>query len=287
MKRTHSFLIGLLTVLMLLCGCASPNEEMVDIGAEPVVSPAASVPQEAQLPEVTPQPHMDTAATPAPGVEHVPTDIEDVNGGYGTSARVDVKAAVAYAFPGEEGGTVTLYGAVEYQNTGDCPVKLSEATFTFTHAGGTTEHSFTPSLSSYEVLLPGESGFVTLFHEGISGPIAGEQVSLTASLRAEKAFDERILMRADHIYLADNYPGLTTMTGTLTLTQDAECEMNMVYVGFYDEEDTLLGVWNFTKSARFEGFGDTKNFTVHMRALPIDDLAERTASTKAVAFGFR
>jgi len=280
MKRKHTFLIGLLAALMLLCGCAAPNEDVVDIGADPAATPLP----EAQLPAVTPQPHMDAAVTPEPDEEDAPTDIQDSSGGYGTSPRADVTASVAYAFAGE-GDSVTLYGAAEYQNNGDCPVKLTEAVFTFTHEGGTVEHSFVPPLAAYEVLLPGETGYVTLFLEDSSA--AGGEVTLTASLSGEAASDERILMQADHIYLADNYPGFTTMTGTLSLTEEAECEMNMVYVGFYDEDGALIGVWNFTKSAQFEGAGDAKNFTVHMRALPIDDLAAKTASTNAVAFGFR
>ena len=282
MKRKHTFLIGLLAALLLLCGCAAPNEDVVDIGADPAATPLP----EAQLPAVTPQPHMDAAATPAPDAVEAPTEIEDPSSGYGTSPRADVTASVAYAFAGE-GDSATLYGAVEYQNNGDCPVKLTEAAFTFTHEGGTVEHSFVPPLAAYEVLLPGETGYVTLYLENASGVTAGGEVSLTASLKGEAAEDERILMRADHIYLADNYPTFTTMTGTLSLAQEAECEMNMVYVGFYDEDGGLIGVWNFTKSAQFEGAGDTKNFTVHMRSLPIDDLAARTASTNAVAFGFR
>lgn len=276
MKGFRLFLICLLTAAMF-CGCASQN-----VTADTDSSPLPT----AELPAVTPQPHMEPPARAADsetdsGTESVPAD------DYGASPGAAVTASVAYAFAGDKDGAATLYGAAEYTNTGDCPITIAEADFVFTGAGGVTERAFTPSFASSEVILPGESGFITLFLENTAGYAAGENVSLQVSLQPEKAPEERILMQADHIYLADNYPGFTTMTGSLSLPEEAECTLNTVYVGFYGESGELLGVWNFTKNAQFEGAGDTKNFTVHMRGLPIGGLAENTVSTKSAAFGVR
>ena len=291
-SKLSLFLIGVLFLLLLLSGCGGNETAAVDIGAEPAES---IVPQEAQLPKVTPQPRMGAEpsppqaaeeATPAPGEEAGMVDLTREGEEYGASPKAEVIATVAHAFAAQE-GLVTLYGAAEYTNAGDCPIIVPEVTFTFSYGGGIKEHTFSPALYEYDILLPGETGFITLYLEGIEGVDPGSNVSLSASLKAEKTLSSRVAMEVQDVYLADNYPGFTTMTGTLSLLTDTECGLNMAYVGFYDEKRTLLGVWNFTKSALFEGMGDAKNFTIHMRALPIEGLAEKTASTKATAFGFR
>lgn len=194
----------------------------------------------------------------------------------------DTAAAV---YNGTEG--ITLYGAAAYTNTGDCPITIQSAVFTFTAGGETFEHSFVPTLAEYAVLMPGETSFLTAWVPQASETAlsAGMEVSLSVSLTPHRAEAARTLLLVDRLYLADNYPNFTTLSGRITCAGALGCEMNIIHIGFYDAEGTFLGAWYFTKNTLLEG-EESKNFVVQMHGLPLDSLAERANSVSAIGFGF-
>lgn len=201
---------------------------------------------------------------------------------YGHSAGVKITASVAYAFDGANGPV--LYGAVEYQNTGNCPVTISKASFTFHIDETEIKHEYEPPLGSYTIVLPGETSFEAAW---LTEPdvAADANVTLTAELTAVESAASGISLKADHLYAADNYPGFSTLSGRLSCTSDKGCSMNIVYVGFYDAAGAFLGAWYFTKNAVLES-GDQKNFVINMQDFPLSDLGARTAGFKSAAFGF-
>lgn len=195
-------------------------------------------------------------------------------------AELTVTDTAAYIFQGQEG--MTLYGAAAYKNTGNCPITVTNATFDFTVNGAPRSFDFLPIMNDVTVVLPGETSFVA-FWQADDSLTADSTLSLSARLSCNQAETSRITVSPSNIYLADNYPGFTTMTGNIS--SDGSCSLNLVYVGFYDEADEFLGVWHFTKNARLEA-GETKSFTVHMKELPIAQLAEKTARVRVLGVGF-
>lgn len=211
-----------------------------------------------------------------------PEETETAAAAYGHNAGVKITASAAYVFDGVAGAT--LYGAVEYENTGNCPIYISKANFTFTADGNTIEHEYIPVLGEYTVVLPGETSYEAVWVTG-KNVSAGAAVTLAASLTAIEAAPPRVSLKADNLYAADNYPGFSTLSGRLSCVSEAGCSMNIVYVGFYDEAGAFLGAWYFSKNAVLEA-GEAKNFVVNMQDFPLSDLGARAASFKSAAFGF-
>ncbi len=259
MKKVLAIL--LVTVFLMLTACKSdePSAAPADIGTSPA-------------PQETP-----ASGSPLPTESAVPT--------YGKNAAVSVSDTVSLFFEGEEG--LTLYGAAAYKNTGDCPVVIDSAVFTFTAEGSPIEHSFSPAFSEYTVLLPGETSFLTawLVQNEETPFTAKTEVSMTATLTARRAeTDMRTLLLLDHLYLADNYPAFTTLSGQIR-TDGASCGMNVIHTGFYDESGDFLGSWYFTKNTLLES-GEAKDFVVQMHGFPIKGLSEKAHEIKAIGFGF-
>ena len=101
-----------------------------------------------------------------------------------------------------------------------------------------------------------------------------------------KAHDQRgARIKVDHLFVADNYPSLSTLSGRLTCQTGKRCSTNMIYVGFYDTEDRFIGAWYFSKNALFDG-GEQKNFVIDMNGFPIKKLSEKAAGIKGIGFGF-
>ena len=111
------------------------------------------------------------------------------------------------------------------------------------------------------------------------------EVSLSVSLTPRRAEAARTLLLVDRLYLADNYPNFTTLSGRITCAGALCGEMTVIHIGFYEAEGTFLGAWYFTKNTLLEG-DESKNFVVQMYGLPLDSLAERANSLSAIGFGF-
>lgn len=242
-------------LLLFLSGCASkPTEISIDV-------------LQATGPSATP------GKTPVTSAET----------GFGIKPRLEIISSVAYVYEGSKGRV--LYGALEYENTGDCPIHIGNASFTFSAANGKQyTESFTPPLSDYDVVMPGERSYIAAWFQTETFA-AGADLSLHAELNCLRSEASRQAIAVDDIFLADNYPSFTTMTGRLTNNRKSISSLNMVYAGFYDASGELLCVWYFTKNAQLEE-GDDIRFVTHMREMPFQDLAERTAEVRATAFGF-
>lgn len=253
----------LLLCVLLLCGCQRQTAtDVVDFDAAQSAEGASIAPAQTADPAVS-----------------------------SDRAAVRILDTVAYALdaatPGETAAGAAqaiLYGAVVFENSGSTPLRLTNAAFSFRADAGEWSQSFCPTLAEYDVLLPGERGYAAGWFEG-SGFAAGTPVTLTAALDCAACAPARIALVAEDIFLADNYPGFTTVTGSLANPGPEDCALNMIYLAFYDAEDTLLGVWYFPRNAQLEST-ESIRFTSHMRALPIDGLAARTARTDCHAFGF-
>lgn len=286
MKKT--FLILYLCCLLLaaaaLSGCAQ-EDEIITInadGTEVTESAAPATP----APAITPQPRMEINRgveeedqVPMSSSQESVTEIESE----GNSAQVSVTNAIAYVF--DLDGEKQLYGAVEYKNVGDCTVTIGQASLSFSYAGGKQDVSFEPPLAEYDCVVPEGTGYLVYY-----GPWEGEtlpegSVTLLAKLVGKKSQSERVEMAVSDLYLARNYPGFCTLSGALSLKSAGECEMNMVYVGFYGASGEFLGAWNFTRNALFAQ-GESKRFSVQMTSLPIEDLETRAHSFRAAAYGF-
>lgn len=201
---------------------------------------------------------------------------------YGTNAVARVTATAAYSYA--DGDTARLYAAVEYQNDGDCPIAVSNVKLTITAAGASETVEFVPELSDYIVLLPGETGYIARWLGETTIP-AGETITLDAFITAEKRDERGARITVDNLYIADNYPSVTTLSGRLTCQEGRACAANMIFAGFYDENGRFMGAWYFSKNALFEG-GDSKNFVVEMNDFPIAKLSEKAADVRGIGFGF-
>lgn len=249
MRRICLFVLALsLAAFLPGCGKASSEAEVLDISPdEPALSQAA-------------------AARP---------------GGGESAEGLALRQTAAYVY--EQDGAPMLYGAIAYENTGSEALYLHEASLAFS-ASSEREHILRPVLAPSDVLQPGEYGYAAGWFSG-EGFTAGEEVELRVRLDARRAEDAGIPLRVDGLFFADNYPGFTTMTGTLYNETGQSCAMNMVTVGLYDVQDNFLGVWYFSQNARLDG-GDALRFTSHLRAFPLHGLAERGVYAKGRAFGF-
>lgn len=219
----------------------------------------------------------DARLTPAPRYE----DTEDSLNldSFGDSTDAEVQGKVAYMLSEN-----TLYGALEYKNTGDCPITVSTAEFIFTVDGDELRENIDQPSYEYCVVYPGETSYLAAWIELDDG-VSYEEVSLTdAVLTYEKADSERMKLTVSDTAVVRNYPSFATVTGTIEYNGNKECPLNMIYLGFYDSDDALIGVWYFTDDTTITQ-NQTVSFSTHARNLTIEGLAENTARIEAFAFG--
>ncbi|MDO4568360.1 MAG: hypothetical protein Q4B99_05300 [Clostridia bacterium] len=197
--------------------------------------------------------------------------------------EAEVTAAVAYLL--DDGAT--LYGAIEYENTGSVDIVLSEAAFVFSGGGSQYTCTFVPMLNQYDVLQPGMTSYVTYWGAAPDdGTFAvGQELALAATVTPAAAEAPRFDLGMSDIRILSNYPQFATVSGLISNAQEASCTMNMQYVAFYDADDALLGVWHFSENATMNP-GDVRSFVVNMTELTIDGLAENTARIRYSSFGF-
>lgn len=266
--------ILLTALLMGVLGCGKREEpgdpssvmNMYDVQAQ---QPSAAAPVE-ETPASAPQ----DAPSDAPAPTDAPPEAAPVQQ-QGTAAQV--LSAVGYAFHG------TLYAACAYQNVGQTPLTLTGASFRIQTPSGTKNESFTPIAAEHDVLMPGETGYCTLWvpAEGLQ---AGAAVTVTADVTAVAAESERVPLYVSEQMLIQNYPGFATLSGKLKNAGSDVCELNVVYAGFYDDTGAFLGAWHFTRAVTLNP-GDSKAFVSHMRALPIPGIADNAAEIRFAAFG--
>lgn len=249
----------LILTLLLAGGCANKAEpgNTLDFnaGAAASVTPVDSSAD-------TDQPPVATGETLKPG-----------------TGKYEISDSVCYVFPG------MLYGAVAYTNTDSSAITLTEASFTFSFAGGSEQSTFQPVTAGYEVVQPGETAWCTLWLPlDAAAATPPENLSLTAQLSVARTDAQQQSLGVSMARLIQNYPGFATLSGRLSNPGTLGCDLNLVYVGFYDKDGAFLGAWHFTRNAVLQP-GDGTAFVVHLQALPIDGLSERTAQMRFRAFG--
>ncbi|HOF94745.1 MAG TPA: hypothetical protein PKX46_03725 [Clostridia bacterium] len=176
-----------------------------------------------------------------------------------------------------------LYGCASYKNEGKTSLLLSEAEFSFSYAGRVFESTVAPVSGESDIVLPGETAYCTLWLP-VDAALDSAAPELMVKLKAKPATKPRLELGVADARLIENYPGFATLSGKLFNPGTVVCELNMVYAGFYDKDGALLGVWYFTRNALLKP-GDAVAFVVHLRPLPIKDLALNTAQIRMRAFG--
>lgn len=279
MKRIAILTLALIMLAAAFAGCRKQptSSQIVDIGGAGTATADPSgieVPTTVQAP-VTPKPRVAT------GGETVQQD-DTLTYGVAPAARVD--ATAAYIFDNGDSNYV-LYAAVEYTSTGDCPAVVSTANIVFTAGGKSYSLTFTPPLSEYGPVLPGESAYMAVWHSVKDEVLTADAaISVAVTLNCVKGRTERTGVTGSSLYITQNYPDFATLTGKLTGDSAVPAQMNMVYCAFYDESGKLLGVWYFTKNAQLPA-DEKRSFAVQLRALPIPGLADNTAEILVTGFG--
>lgn len=255
------------------CGKKEPEPQDSLAFSEPV-------PQDTAPADTNTQPPQDTGAGSAAGEDPLAFNAPQAySAAPGQPGSVQVLQSVAFVFPRER----MLYGGVAYQNTGDAPISLKEASFTFSFSGGSQKSTFTPVAAEFDVVLPGETAYCTLWlpYEK-EGDLPGE-ASVAAELRAETTDRPAQALQVESEFLVQNYPRFATLSGRLSNPTAQEVDLAMVYAAFYDAGDTLLGIWYFPRNALLQP-GEGVAFVSHLQSLPIPGIAEQTASMRFRAF---
>lgn len=257
--------IGLLALIFGVCFFAC-----TPVGGEPGSSPTDM--QIEQL--LTNAPTDDIELVPLTGTPSASITPDIIMG----TPSLEVMDGVAYLFNNDS----TLYAGIEFMNTGDCSIVITNAKLTFTCGTSETLVEFVPMLAESDVIMSGYTSYITYWGE------APENFTGDVAVKAELEFETTELIRKDlspsDLKVYDNYPGFATLSGVLINYGDETCILNMIYVAFYDESDDLLGVWHFTENAALN-VGDMKSFVSDMKELPISNLSSRTSSIRSVGFG--
>lgn len=197
--------------------------------------------------------------------------------------ELSVVQSVAYAFG--SGEDTLLYAGFEVKNTGNCPAYVDSVTADFEVEGaGVFSTEFQPVASQYDVVAPGGKSYVALWYPAKKELPQGAAVSFSAELNAKQSEQDSLALSVKNARVLQNYPGFSTVSGSLWNESGRECPLNVVYIAFYGADDNLLGVYHFTKNASVLA-GEFKNFVEHMRQLPIGSLSENTVRIEAHAFG--
>ena len=171
MKRLTVFII---CILLLASGCAKKEEKASLFAVDPLNGGAKT--DEAALPGPKGIAGLETAPAAEPAATADPGAVP--------SPAVTLTGTAAYVFDGAEGPT--LYGAAAYENTGNCPVIITNATLSFNVGGTAYQYSFVPIMNDKTVVLPGETSFVAFWHKD-SSLTPGTAAAMTASLDCAKA----------------------------------------------------------------------------------------------------
>lgn len=153
MKRLTVFII---CILLLASGCAKKEEKASLFAVDPLNGGAKT--DEAVLPGPKGIAGLEAASAAEPASTADPEAAP--------SPAVAVTSTAAYVFDGAEGPT--LYGAAAYENTGNCPVIITNAALSFNVGGTAYQYSFVPIMNDKTVVLPGETSFVAFWHKDSS-----------------------------------------------------------------------------------------------------------------------
>lgn len=269
-KSTAVLCLALMLVLMCACNKTKDDDSTLSLAPESDVTTANNG-ENSLNEDADGETNSETDGLESTGLEST-----------GSTPAVAVISTVAYVLDGQ------LYGGVEYKNTSGVAVVVNNAEFTFTYGGSTQSSSFVPISANKDVVLPGETSYVALWLSANSeAPLdSSVTVALEASLTPEHASKAKQQLFVSNARVIKNYPGFATLSGKLSNYNEDPYDLNMVYVGFYNDGGNLLAVWYFTRNALLHN-GESTAFVVHMQSLPIEGLDENTSEMRFRAFSMQ
>ncbi len=245
----------------ILAACSAPGSP----AATQTPSPGPAAPAVTAAPSPTASP----AAKPAPS----------------PAARAEFTAGKQVAYVFGEGEDALLYCGFEAINTGDCPAIIETVHAQFRVEGADRfSEEFSPVAGEYDVVAPGEKTYCALWLPARKELPESPVITLTLELSAIPSSSQALPLTVKNVRIIQNYPDFATVSGSLWNESGEECPLNVVYTAFYDQAGELLGVFHFTKNAGMYA-DEFKNFVVHLQPLPIENLAENTATIETHAFG--
>ena len=195
-----------------------------------------------------------------------------------------VGQVVAYYFP-SIGGVSSIYGAAEIINTGRAPFSVSSATFDFSIGGKSVSKTTQPIFSDLDVIEPGQTAHICIWSSYDPKDAAVDSVTATATVEIAAAQAGYAGLSLRNLRVIQNYPGFATLSG-LIVNDSPELTFGYTvnYAAFYDQQDTLLGVWYYTKDASI-GAHSQRDFVAQMKSLPLPGLAEKCARITGRSIG--
>ena len=222
-----------------------------------------------QSAQLTPQPHT-TAAADLSGSQ-------DVSG----EASVEVTKTKAYIFESDMGNQ--LYLCCEYNNNSEVDCVIDEIIYHVTIDGESTEIKTEQPSGAYCVVRAQHSRYYNAVWTDTKKTKESELHVDFVEIKVSKTDAYGITIAGKDLFIVRNYPAFCTVSGELFSSDDAS--MNLVYIGFYDKDENLLGVWCASEPHDFV-YGEYSHFTMHMKNLPIEELEEKTDSINVCGFGF-
>ncbi len=256
MTRKYLLIMFALATALLfgMCGCSG------GIDAKPSPSPARS--------EVLNAPSPTQSST---------SDLTEETPDSSLSAGASVTQVAAYYFPNVQ-GSANLYAAIEFKNDSSSHAIVSNVSVSFTVDGKRIEQTFMPPCAEDDVVAPGAVSTVAAWFS-YSGDAPTEAVSAAAVVSLETVTPPSLPpMEVSNLMIVQNYPGFATVSGRVTnVSEDADYDLTMTYLSFYNGEGALLGAQFFTKDQMVMA-GDSRDFVYHLRCLPVEGLTENTAN---------
>ena len=264
-RFTGFFLALLFSAAFLFSACGKKEEE----AAEPVASMSAA-----------PTAH---TITLAPSALPSPSEAPEL------APVASVSQVNAYYFP-DINGIPSLYAAFEVENTSRVPITLGETTITFDTGKNQVSDTYIPMQSTDDIILPNQKNTYAywMIYDKESKLKIGSPITASVELTPLVAEENRTprSLKIEHVRLIQNYPTFPTISGSIVNPpEQKDFSLSLIYVSMYDENDALLAVWHFTEDMTIPS-DSRRNFVMHVRSLPIPDLAQNTRRIEARGIGF-
>lgn len=203
-------------------------------------------------------------------------------------AQATVTQTVAYYFSDIE-GMPNLYTAFEVYNDGKTDIYIDTVHIVFHVENYSSEADFSPMLNKDDIIHPGQKAVYAYWspYERDQKLTAASQVTAEVSVTPANADQDRQnkILQVEDMQLIQNYPTFATLSGTVN---NRDCKrafsLELIYTGFYDENEQLLGAWHFINNMSIP-LDETRHFVAHMNTLPISELDEKAATIRARGIG--
>lgn len=224
------------------------------------------------------RPDMDVQLTPQPHSVTL-SDTASSDNYYG-EPELTVTQTVAYIFATDSGKV--LYTACEYKNNSHMPCIIDNVIYHISIGEKNVDVKADQPASEYCVISPGKAFYNAAWTDtDASADVDIKIESVEINVKPSEA--KCIEITGDKLYIVRNYPSFASVSGELISTDDAK--INLIYIGFYDAADKLIGVWCASEPSTLAA-GNSSHFTMHMKDLPIDDLENTTQRMNVTGFGY-